>query len=98
MGRRSMRRRVGQRSASMRHGAHLRQPIHHPRLRALFALDQFVLHLFAVLERTEAVALDLRVVDEDVATIRAEDEAEPLLGVEPFNLATLRHDGSPETI
>src|SRR2546430_12248956 len=55
-------------------------------LRALGALADLELDLLVLLKATEAVALDLRVVHEDVgAAIVGGDETEALLGVEPLH-------------
>jgi hypothetical protein len=54
-------------------------------LQALGALGDLELHLLVLLEATEAVAVDLGVVHEDVRAVRARDEAEALVGVEPLH-------------
>src|SRR5699024_12667834 len=55
-------------------------------MRALGALTDLELDLLVLLEGTEARALDLGVVDEDVSgAICRSDEAEALLSVEPLH-------------
>jgi hypothetical protein len=66
-------------------------------LRALGALGDLELHLLVLLEATEAVAVDLGVVHEDVWAVRACDEAEALLGVEPFH-SSLCHQDALKTL
>ena len=57
-------------------------------LKALSALADFELDELVLLEGTEAVALDLGVVDENVSgSVGRSDEAEALLWVEPLNSA-----------
>src|SRR5690554_6848128 len=58
------------------------------RLRTLGALFDVERHLVAFVQRTEAVGLDRREVDEDVgASVVLCDEAEALLAAEPLDLA-----------
>src|SRR5437867_2436520 len=52
---------------------------------SLFALDQLVLDLLPVLERTESITIDAAVMHEDVFALRINYEPEPLLGVEPLD-------------
>src|SRR5438046_668794 len=47
----------------------------------------FILHLLAIFQRTEAISLDARVVDEYVLPLGIDEEAESLLHVEPFDRA-----------
>ena len=61
------------------------------RLPAFIALYQFVVHRFAILERLEAFAHDLAVMDKDILTCRPEDEPVALLRIKPFYSATCRH-------
>src|SRR6185436_5225947 len=63
-------------------------------LRALGAVDNFELHRLTFFERTEAVALNGRVVDEDVRASVAFDESVPLGVVEPLDLACDAHRSS----
>src|SRR5260370_20829107 len=53
-------------------------------LRALRALGHLELHVLVLLEAAEAVAVNLRVVHEDVRSDGAGGEAVPLLRVEPL--------------
>src|SRR5262250_1614749 len=55
------------------------------RARALLAVDDLELDAGALGERAVAVALDVRVVHEQVATVLGRDEAEALRVVEPLN-------------
>src|SRR5687768_14614618 len=61
----------------------------------LLALDLLVVDGLAVLERTEPVALDAAEMDEHVLAVRVDDEPEPLLRIEPLDVAS-RH-GKPPT-
>src|SRR5262244_3821131 len=63
-------------------------------LRALGAVNDLELHCLALLERTEAVALNGRVVHEDVAASVTLDEPIPLGVVEPLDLACDAHRSS----
>src|SRR5712691_4189202 len=63
-------------------------------LRALRTVDDLELHRLAFLERTEAVALNGRVVHEDVTASVALDEPVPLGVVEPLDLACDAHRSS----
>src|SRR3954471_1721828 len=58
------------------------------------ALDLLVVDRFAVLQRAEAVAFDAGEVNEDVFPLRAENEPEALLRVEPLDVS-LRHGRTP---
>src|SRR6266852_1250882 len=64
-------------------------------LRALRTVDDLELHCLAFLERTEAVALNGRVVHEDVAASVALDEPVTLGVVEPLDLACDTHRSLP---
>src|SRR5947199_3861857 len=64
-------------------------------LRALGAVNDLELHRLAFLERTEAVALNGRVVDEDVAASVTLDDPMPLGVVEPLDLACDAHRSLP---
>src|SRR5712691_3601095 len=64
-------------------------------LRALGAVDDLELHCLAFLERSETVALNGRVVHEDVTTSVALDEPVALGVVEPFDLACDTHRSIP---
>ena len=63
-------------------------------LRALGTVNDLELHRLTFLERTETVALNSRVVDEDIAASVALDEAIPLRVVEPLDLACDTHRSS----
>src|SRR5206468_406822 len=63
-------------------------------LRALGTVNDLELHCLALLERTEAVALNGRVVHEDVAASVSLDEPVTLGVVEPFDLACNTHRSS----
>lgn len=52
---------------------------------ALLALDDFEFHLLSIGQRTEALGLDGAMMDEDVFTAFALDEAEAFSVVEPLN-------------
>src|SRR6185436_2195762 len=67
-------------------------------LRALGAVDNFELHRLTFFERTEAVALNGRVVDEDVRASVAFDESVPLRVVEPLDLACNTHRSVPAAV
>src|SRR5271170_5585937 len=54
-------------------------------LRALRALSHLELHVLVLLEATEAVAVNLGVVHEDVRSVGAGDEAVAFLRVEPLD-------------
>src|SRR6202040_3640591 len=54
-------------------------------LRALGACSYLELHVLVLLEATEAVAVDLGVVHEDVRSVGAGDKAVALLRVEPLD-------------
>src|SRR6516164_7119152 len=56
-------------------------------LRAFGAVDNLELHRLTLLERAEPIALDGRVMDEDIAASITLDEAIPLCVVEPLDLA-----------
>src|SRR6266852_7303141 len=60
-------------------------------LRALGAVDDLELHCLAFLERSESVALNGRVVHEDVTASVALDEPVALGVVEPLDLACDTH-------
>src|SRR5215831_16169783 len=64
-------------------------------LRALGAVNNLELHCLALLERAEAVALDGRVVHEDVAASVTLDETITLGVVEPLDLACDAHRSLP---
>ncbi len=64
-------------------------------LRALGAVNDLELHRLALFERTEAVALNGRVVDEDVTASVAFDEPVTLGVVEPLDLACDAHRSLP---
>src|SRR5436190_11748211 len=64
-------------------------------LRALGAVDDLEFHRLAFLERTEAVALNSRVVHEDIAAPVTLDESVPLGVVEPLDLACNTHRSLP---
>src|SRR5881409_2722096 len=63
-------------------------------LRALGAVDDLELHCLAFLERSESVALNGRVVHEDVTASVALDEPVTLGVVEPLDLACDAHRSS----
>src|SRR5882672_9551374 len=63
-------------------------------LRAFWTVNDFELHCLTFLERTETVALDSRVVHEDIAASVALDEPVPLGVVEPLDLACDAHRSS----
>ena len=65
--------------------------------RTFLALDDFKLDLCALGERAEAFALDGAVVDENVITAVAGDEAKAFSIVEPFDGSghAFCHDGYP---
>src|SRR5439155_13720875 len=63
-------------------------------LRALGTVNDFELHCLAFFERTEAVALNRRVVHEDVAASVSLDESITLGVVEPLDLACDAHRSS----
>ena len=63
-------------------------------LRALGSVNDLELHCLAFLERPEAVALNRRVVHEDVTASVALDESVPLGVVEPLDLACDAHRSS----
>mmetsp|Transcript_29284 Transcript_29284/g.75468 ORF Transcript_29284/g.75468 Transcript_29284/m.75468 type:complete len:274 (+) Transcript_29284:514-1335(+) len=57
--------------------------------------DRVVRHLLALAERAEAIALDCRLVDEEVIAAHVgRDESETLLRVEPLDNAGRRHESS----
>src|SRR5438045_8243916 len=64
-------------------------------LRALGTVNDLELHRLALLERAEAVALNGRVVHEDVAASVALDEPVALGVVEPLDLACDTHRSLP---
>src|SRR5258708_40255157 len=64
-------------------------------LRALRTVNDLELHCLTFLERTEAVALDGRVVHEDIAASVTLDETVPLGVVEPLDLACDAHRSLP---
>src|SRR4029450_5941776 len=64
-------------------------------LRALRAVNDFELHCLALFKRAEAVALNGRVVHEDVAASVTLDEPIPLGVVEPLDLACNTHRSVP---
>src|SRR5262245_44928336 len=64
-------------------------------LRALGTVNDFELHCLALFERTEAVALNGRVVHEDVTASVALDESVPFCVVEPLDLACNMHRSLP---
>src|SRR5262245_18380199 len=64
-------------------------------LRALRTVNDLELHRLALLERAETVALNGRVVDEDVGASVALDESIPLRVVEPLDLACNTHRSVP---
>src|SRR5262245_63472846 len=64
-------------------------------LRALGAVNDLELDGLALLERSEAVALDRRVVDEHVAPTVSLDEPITLSVVEPLDLACDAHRSLP---
>src|SRR5437764_11904307 len=63
-------------------------------LRALGAVNDLELHRLTLLERSEAVALNGRVVHEDIAASVALDESVSLRVVEPLDLACDAHRSS----
>src|SRR6185436_12897347 len=67
-------------------------------LRALRTVNDLELHCLPFLERTEAVALNGRVVDEDVTASVALDEPIPLRVVEPLDLACNTHRSVPAAV
>src|SRR6476620_3636569 len=71
---------------SARGGLSVNQPLHARGLGALGAFLGFVLHRLTILERAETLALDDRMVDEDVlAAALGGNEAEALLIVKPLD-------------
>src|SRR5687768_10069345 len=58
------------------------------------ALDLLVVDGLAVLQRAESVAFDAGEVNEDVFPLRADDEPEALLRIEPLDVS-LRHGRTP---
>src|SRR5262245_57621432 len=67
-------------------------------LRALRTVNDLELHCLALFERAEAVALDGRVVHEDIAASVALDEPIPLRVVEPLDLACNTHRSLPAAV
>src|SRR5262245_28180015 len=63
-------------------------------LRALGTVNDFELHCLTFFERPEAVTLDGRVVNEDIAASVALDEAVPFGVFEPLDLACDAHRSS----
>ena len=63
-------------------------------LQALGATDNFELNLLAFLKRTEAVALDGRMVHEDIFSVRAAQKTKTLRVVKPLH-STLFHNIFP---
>src|SRR6185503_12745335 len=64
-------------------------------LRALRTVNDLELHCLALFERAEAVALNGRVVHEDIAASVTLDEPIPLGVVEPLDLACNTHRSVP---
>src|SRR5262245_58345393 len=67
-------------------------------LRAFRAVNDLELHCLTFLERAEAVALNGRVVHEDIAASVTLDEPVPLCVVEPLDLACNTHRSLPAAV
>src|SRR5262245_6232808 len=67
-------------------------------LRAFRTVNDLELHCLTFLERAEAVALNGRVVHEDIAASITLDEPVPLCVVEPLDLACNTHRSLPAAV